>query len=83
MTAVDIVMQHGMERLLLQGWGGDLLAYGLSHNMGADWKRRLLQGQNDNQRGRGRLLETGRLLDEGGAKSNHNGNRKERILNGQ
>ena len=35
MTAVDIVMQHGMERLLLQGWGGDLLAYGLSHNMGA------------------------------------------------
>lgn len=33
--------------------------------------------------GRGRLLETGRLLDEGGAKSNHNGNRKERILNGQ
>ena len=53
MTAVDIVMQHGMERLLLQGWGGDLLAYGLSHNMGADWKRRLLQGQNDNQRGGG------------------------------
>ena len=33
--------------------------------------------------GRGRLLETGRLLDEGGAKSNHNGNRKERILNGK
>lgn len=33
--------------------------------------------------GWGRLLETGRLLDEGGAKSNHNGNRKERILNGQ
>lgn len=42
MTAVDIVMQHGMERLLLQGWGGDLLAYGLSHNMGAYWMRAAL-----------------------------------------
>lgn len=62
MTAVDIVMQHGMERLLLQGWGRDLLAYGLSHNMGADWKQRLLQGQNDNQRGAGTLTRNRALI---------------------
>lgn len=62
MTAVDIVMQHGMERLLLQGWGGNLLAYGLSHNMGTDWKWRLLQGQNDNQRGAGTLTRNRALI---------------------